>query len=152
MPSFHAVGLGTSGGAAAPSPKLLDGLRSDGANAGSDSVFAMSASGPGCVKTLLRIRWISFAAQDAYIAFSADQCRHRDVAIGSAIRSEGWRKELAAVAGSEARSHSHGDRLHQWCDPHDSHHPLKVVREHVQTHLSTDVLKRACQEVRVTHP
>lgn len=108
--------------------------------------------GPGCVKTLLRIRWISFAAQDAYIAFSADQCGYRDVAIGSAIRSEGWRKDLAAVAGSEARSHSHGDRLHQWCDPHDSHHPLQVVREHVQTHLSTDVLKRACQEVRVTHP
>ena len=35
--------------------------------------------GPGCVKTLLRIRWISFATQDAYIACSADQCGHRDV-------------------------------------------------------------------------
>jgi hypothetical protein len=112
----------------------------------------MSASGSGCVKTLLRITWISFAAQDAYIAISGDQCGHRDVChrICNSIRR--WRKGLAVLAGSEARSHSRGDRLHQWCDPHDSYHPLQVVREHVQAHLGTDVLKRACQEVRITHP
>jgi len=66
----------------------------------------VSASDPGCVKTLLRITWNSFPARDVYIAISGDQCGPRDVChrICNSIRK--WRKgdeDLAEVAWKDGK-------------------------------------------------